>query len=112
MMMPVIAYNLLESIELLGAAARHLAEKCVDASEFLADQKTGGVVRIEADIDRCRQLIEKSLAMCTALAPRIGYDIASAIAKVAYRENRTVREIASDLVGLDPGARGSPVGAT
>jgi fumarate hydratase, class II len=40
--------------------------------------------------------------MSTALAPRIGYDIASAIAKTAYHENRTVREIASELVGLDP----------
>jgi len=40
--------------------------------------------------------------MCTALAPRIGYDITSAIAKTAYHENRTVREIASELVGLDP----------
>ncbi len=40
--------------------------------------------------------------MCTALAPRIGYDIASAIAKTAYHENRTVREIVSELVGLDP----------
>ena len=60
------------------------------------------MVRIEADDERCRQLIEKSLAMCTALAPRIGYDIASAIAKTAYHENRTVREIASELIGLDP----------
>jgi len=40
--------------------------------------------------------------MCTALAPRIGYDVTSAIAKTAYHENRTVREIASELVGLDP----------
>src|SRR5271157_1568145 len=39
--------------------------------------------------------------MCTALAPRIGYDITSAIAKTAYHENRTVRGIASELVGLD-----------
>jgi len=43
----------------------------------------------------------ESLAMCTALAPRIGYDITSAIAKTAYHENRTVRGIASELVGLD-----------
>jgi len=40
--------------------------------------------------------------MCTALAPRIGYDIASAIAKTAYNVNRTVREISSELAGLDP----------
>jgi len=48
------------------------------------------------------QLVEKSLAMCTALAPRIGYDSAAAIAKAAYHEGRTIREIALELVGLDP----------
>ncbi len=100
-MMPVIAFNLLQSIELLGAGADHLATKCVDATGFLADRKTEGVVRIEADEERCRELVEKSLAMCTALAPRIGYDIASAIAKTAYRENRTVRELLGELAGLD-----------
>ena len=93
-MMPVIAYNLLQSIDLLTAAADHLAAKCVDAGRFLAGQKAQGAVRIEADPDRCRQLIEKSLAMCTALAPRIGYDNASAIAKAAYREGKTIREVA------------------
>ncbi|MGA7497374.1 MAG: hypothetical protein WBX00_11660 [Isosphaeraceae bacterium] len=67
-----------------------------------AGTRFNGVVRIEADVERCRQHIEKSLAVCTALAPRIGYDTASAIAKTAYYENRTVREIASELVGLDP----------
>jgi fumarate hydratase class II len=101
-MMPVIAYNLLQSIDLLSAAAEHLATKCIDASRFLADQKSDGVRRIEADVDRCGRLIEKSLAMCTALAPRIGYDNAAAIAKAAYNEGRTIREIALELVGLDP----------
>ena len=101
-MMPIIAFKLLQSIDLLGAAADHLATKCIDASKFLSDQQTGGVVRIDADEERCRQHIEKSLAMCTALAPRIGYDIASAIAQTAYHENRTVREIVSGLIGLDP----------
>ena len=101
-MMPIIAFNLLQSIDLLGAAASHLATKCIDASHFLVDQKTEGVVRIEADEARCRQLVEKSLAMCTALAPRIGYDIASAIAKTAYHENLAVLDLASELAGLDP----------
>ena len=66
-MMPVIAYNLLQSIDLLAAAAEHLADKCIDAGNFLAGQKAEGVVRIEADEERCRELIEQSLAMCTAL---------------------------------------------
>jgi fumarate hydratase class II len=98
-MMPVIAFNLLQSIGLLSAAAEHLALKCVDAREFLAGQKTEGVRRLEADAARCGEHVEKSLAMCTALAPRIGYDVASAMAKTAYREGRTIRALALDLTG-------------
>jgi fumarate hydratase class II len=101
-MMPVIAFDLLQSISLLTAAAEHLADKCVEAGRFLAGQKVEGAVRIEADADRCQQLVEKSLAMCTALAPRIGYDNATAIAKAAYRDGKTIREITLGLVGLTP----------
>ena len=99
-MMPVMAHNLLESIELLTAAADHLTRKCVDAREFLSGQKAQGVTRIEADEERCREHVEQSLAMCTALAPRIGYDNASALAKTAYHDGRTVREVAHELEGL------------
>ncbi|MDR3618133.1 MAG: class II fumarate hydratase [Paludisphaera borealis] len=99
-MMPVMAYNLLESIELLTAAADHLVRKCIDARDFLSGQKSQGVARIEADEERCREHVEQSLAMCTALAPRIGYDNASAIAKTAFHEGRTVREVAHELEGL------------
>lgn len=101
-MMPVIAYHLLQSIELLANAARHLDEKCLDASEFLANQAVEGAVRVEADEARCRESIERSLAMGTALAPRIGYDNAAAIAKKAYHEGRTVRQVAQELVGHSP----------
>ena len=83
--MPVIAYNLLQSIELLANAASHLDEKCVSG--------------IKADEERCRELIERSLAMCTALAPRIGYDAAAAVAKTAYATGRNVRDVALDLEG-------------
>ena len=48
--------------------------------------------------------------MSTALAPRIGYDNASAIAKAAYREGKTIREIAIELVGLDARGGGGPAG--
>lgn len=82
-MMPVLAFNLLQSIELLTNAAGHLANKCVAG--------------IEADAQRCAELIERSLAMCTALAPRLGYDAAAKIAKIAYAEGRTVREVANQL---------------
>jgi fumarate hydratase class II len=88
--MPVIAYNLLQSIALLTNAAHHLAEKCVAG--------------ITADEARCDQLIEQSLAMCTALAPRLGYDAAAAIAKKAFKTQRNVREVALELAGNTPEA--------
>jgi fumarate hydratase class II len=49
---------------------------------------------IEADKERAEEMVEKSLAMCTSLAPLIGYDKAAAIAKEAYRSGRTVRDVA------------------
>jgi len=101
-MMPVIAYNLLQSIDLLAGAARHLAEKCVDAEKHLSGKKVSGVVAIEADEARCRDLIELSLAMCTSLAPRIGYDAAAALAKKAYTEGVNVRQVALEQVAGRP----------
>ena len=103
-MMPVIAFNLLQSIDLLTNAAQHLADKCLDAAKFLEGKKVEGVLKLEADEERCREMIERSLAMCTALAPRIGYDNAAAIAKKAYRDGVTVRQIAEKLVGIAPEA--------
>ncbi len=79
-MMPMITRNLLESIRLLSQAVRVFAERCVAG--------------IEADAGRCGQMIEQSLAMCTSLAPVIGYDQAAAVAKEAYQTGRTVREVA------------------
>jgi fumarate hydratase, class II len=78
-MKPVIVYNLLQSIELLTNACVVLAEKCVDG--------------LRADRERAQEMVEKSLAMVTSLAPRIGYDRAAEIAKEAYQTGRTVREI-------------------
>jgi fumarate hydratase class II len=102
-MMPVIAFSLLESIELLIGAADHLATRCVDARGFFEANRIRppGEVQIVSD-PRAAALVEASLALCTALAPRIGYDVAAAIAKTAYREGRNVRDIASELVGQDP----------
>ena len=79
-MMPMMADNLLESIRLLSKVSRVFVDKCVDG--------------IEASEERCGELIEQSLAMCTSLAPIIGYDAAAAIAKEAYASGSTVREIA------------------
>jgi len=79
-MMPVMTHNILESIRLLASSAANFSDKCIS-----------GIV---ADEERCAEMIEKSLAMCTALAPEIGYDQAAAIAKESYETGKTVREIA------------------
>jgi fumarate hydratase, class II len=84
-MMPVAAYNLLQSISLLSASAVNLAEQCVDG--------------IQAT-DRGPRLVEEGLMIGTALAPRIGYDAAAAIAKEAFRSGRTVREVARERTEL------------
>jgi fumarate hydratase class II len=86
-MLPVIAYNLLQSIELLANASRVFAQRCVAG--------------LQADAEKCESNIERSLGMCTALAPVIGYDKAAHIAKVAYETNRTVRDVAREVSGLD-----------
>src|SRR5439155_1365751 len=70
-MMPVMAYNILQSIELLAKAAR-----------VFADRSAAG---IEANRQRCEELVEQSLAMCTSLAPKIGYDKAADIAKESFK---------------------------
>ena len=78
-MMPVIAHDLVESIELAAAACRSLREKCV----------TG----ITANVERCRAYAEGSIALVTALTPEIGYDRAADVAKRALAEGRTVRDV-------------------
>lgn len=86
-MLPVAAYNLLQAMELLTGASRVFARRCVAG--------------LEADAEKCESNIERSLAMCTALAPEIGYDKAAKIAKVAYETGRTVREVALEISGLE-----------
>jgi fumarate hydratase class II len=78
-MLPLIAYNLLQSIDLLTAAAGLLADRCV----------TG----ITANREKCAGNIEQSLALATYLTPVLGYDQASRIALEAHRTGKTVREI-------------------
>jgi fumarate hydratase class II len=81
-MMPVMAHNLLESIRLLTNVVDVFCDKCVR-----------GIV---ANEERCRELIELSMAMVTSLAPTIGYDRAAEIAKESAKTGRTVREIARE----------------
>lgn len=86
-MMPVMAYDLLESIELLASASRNFDEKCIRG--------------LEADRERAGAFVEQSLAMGTALAPEIGYDRAAELVKEAYRAGRTVRDIAREKSGIE-----------
>ena len=81
-MLPVMAYNLFQSIELLSTASTNFATKCIDG--------------IKANEERCKSLIEESLAMCTALAPEIGYEAAAKLAKDAYQSGKTVRQMAKE----------------
>jgi fumarate hydratase, class II len=83
---PLIARNLLESINLLSATARVLAEKCVDG--------------IRANEDGCHQSAEATLAAATALNPYIGYDKATEIVKEAANSGRMLREVAYEM-GVD-----------
>ncbi len=77
-MMPLIAFNLLQSIGIEANAATVLAEKCIDG--------------IKANRSRCEDLAERSYALVTAIAPTIGYDRAAQIVKRAQEENKTIRE--------------------
>ena len=84
-MLPLIAYNLLQSIEILGNAAANFAEQCV--------------VGIQAS-ERASELVEKSLMLATALAPEVGYDKAAEISKEAYKSDRTIRDVAREQTDL------------
>jgi fumarate hydratase class II len=81
-MMPLLANNLLQSLQILANAAVAFEEKCVRG--------------IEADAERCRSMIDRSLAMATSLVPKIGYDNAAALAKEAWITGKTVREAAQE----------------
>jgi fumarate hydratase, class II len=76
---PLIAHALHEAIHCLGNGARVFAEACVRG--------------IEADAVRCRELVDRSLMLVTALNPHIGYDAAAAVAKEAFATNKTLREV-------------------
>ena len=79
-MMPIMTLRLLEAISFSASVARAFTEKCVAG--------------IEANKERCEEMVEKSLAMVTALAPVIGYDAAARIAKESFTSGKTVREVA------------------
>jgi fumarate hydratase class II len=87
--MPMMARNLLESIHLLTAVSRLLADRCVAG--------------IEADVARCRANAESSPALATALSPHIGYEAAAAVVRQAADEGRTLRDVVLERGLLRPG---------
>ena len=109
-MMPVSAYNLLQSISLLASVSRNFTEQCIKGIKATT---------------RGPEMVERGLAICTALAPIIGYDAAANISKEAYRTGKTVREVAREKTNLSeeeldrvldpasmtkPGLEGGPAG--
>ncbi len=81
-MMPLIVYNLLQSIHLLANAVNPFSKKCIQG--------------LKADRKRCEEMIEKSLALATALTPKIGYEEGARIAKKAYLQNKTIRKVVEE----------------
>ncbi len=81
-MMPLIAHHLLQSICLLAHAVDNFTKRCVEG--------------LEADRQRCEEMIEKSLALATALTSRIGYDRAALIARKAYDQRKTIRQVVEE----------------
>jgi fumarate hydratase class II len=84
-MMPVAAYNLLQSISLLAASANNFADQCVSGIQ---------ATRVGPE------MVERGLMLGTALTPAIGYDAAAAIAKLASASGRTIREVAREETDL------------
>ena len=84
-MMPVAAFNLLQSIDLLTAEANNFRLQCIDGLE---------------STEKGPQTVEVGLAICTALAPVIGYDNAAAVAKEASKTGETIREVAIRMTDL------------
>lgn len=80
---PVIIHNVLQSIRLLGDAARSFTDNCVRG--------------IKPNLERIKQLVGDSLMLVTALNPHVGYDNAAKIAKKAHAENKTLKQVAVEL---------------
>jgi fumarate hydratase class II len=79
---PLIARNVLESLRLLARSCDNFVEQCIAG--------------ITADVDRARELVEKDLAIVTALVPAIGYDTSAKLAKQAMAQDRPLREVVAE----------------
>ncbi len=85
-MMPVAAHNILESIELLTSSAKNLARQCINGLTAT---------------DKGPEMVMEGLAICTALAPIIGYDAAASIAHEASKNGETIKEVAMRVTDLN-----------
>jgi fumarate hydratase class II len=85
-MLPVVAHNLLESIDILANAARNLADRSVKL--------------LSANKERIEDMVGRNPVLVTALNPLIGYDQAAKIAKKAFKENRPVKDVAREMTDL------------
>ena len=83
---PVLAYATLQSVRLLTDACHSFVDNCV--------------VGIEADEDRIKDLLDRSLMLVTALAPKLGYDMAAKIAKTAHKQGKTLKQVTLELGAL------------
>ena len=81
-MMPMMAHNILQSASLLATSAVNFAQKCVAG--------------IEPNVSRLNDLAEASIAICTSLAPKIGYDSAAKLAKEAFASGKPLRQVAKE----------------
>ena len=86
-MLPLIAHNLLYSISILSNSIKIFDEKLVKD--------------IKANKEKCENYIEGSLAMCTSLAPIIGYDAAAEIAYEAFKSGKTIRTLVEEKKIMD-----------
>ncbi|MEL6682788.1 MAG: class II fumarate hydratase, partial [Pseudomonadota bacterium] len=86
-MKPMMAYNVLQSMQLIGDAASAFTDNCV--------------VGIKANEDRIEKLMRESLMLVTALAPTIGYDNATTVAKTAHKNGTTLKEETINLGFVD-----------
>lgn len=82
-MMPVIAYNILNSIEIITNGVNAFTQKCVRG--------------IQANEEKCREYLEKNPIAVTALNPHIGYEKAAEVAKRAYKENKSIKQVAVEM---------------
>ena len=87
-MLPVIALNLLQSIELLGSASYALADSAIKG--------------FKVNKDRLDEALERNPILVTALNPVIGYEKGAAVAKQAYKEGRAIRDVAAEQTQLKP----------